>query len=161
MSLHLSSPAQSGSSSSRLPDSPSGQGLPERGRARALMYLCHQPHRTLLGHPYSGASRTQGNNWPQSPFSHPWAIPDQLLGRFSPMPASCTSDTCLVPVYSCLSGWPMSPQNVGVTATLITATDTSLAHTERVWLEQLSCPPGFIPSCTSSQHQPGPPAILL
>lgn len=107
-----------------------------------------------------------------------WAVPDRLLGKPSPSPppssrllclsrpttASRTSDTRLVPVYSYLTGWPVTPQN---TVPLVTATDTALAHGETVRLQQrprcgparpaspLPAPPlgaslGHLPSCPAS-----------
>lgn len=159
-----------------------------------LMCLCHQPCGALPGqwlpHLQHRSTPQQGQ---QNPGEQPatetilpprartgtaWAVPDQLLGKPSPsLPSSSrllclsrptlpsrASDTCLVPVYSCLSGWPVTPQN---TVPPVTATDTALAHRETVRLQQcprcssarpassLPAPPlgtslGHLPSCPAS-----------
>ena len=144
------------------------------------MYLCHQPRGDLPGQwlprlQHRPTPQRGQQNPGEQPATEPilplrartgaaCAIPDPLLGKPSPsppsssrllclsrpMPAYRASDTRLVPVYSCLTGWPVIPQN---TIPLVTATDTALAHRETVWLQQCPrCTPlgaslGHLPSC--------------
>lgn len=166
----------------------------ESVRERALTYPCDQPRGALPGQrlPHlqhrPTPQRDQQNPGEQTatePVLLPRArtrtaraAPDRLLGKPSPSPpsssrvlclsrptpASRASDTRLLPVYSCLRGWPVTPQN---TIPLVTATDTALAHRETVQLQQrprrsparpdsslpaspLGASLGHLPSCPAS-----------
>lgn len=111
---------------------------------------------------------------PQPRTGAAWAIPGWLLDRHSPQPvflfptahASFPHRThVLVPVYSCLRGWPMRPQNA---IPLVTDTDTVLAHRETTRLQKRSrCSPAHpasslpaSPLSTSLGHWPSCPASL-